>query len=694
MAGCAAQSGGVTAVILLSLLVLAAEAQKDVSQVARIPPQMVEPLLPITKYERINSEVILKCEASGIPKPSYQWFYNKMPIDSVSNPGVTYDGYNGTLRITKLTVDNEGYYHCQASNSIQGGHVAVAKFPAIEVIVGRVEHWDVITEKFEKSFNEFSYGYLNCDENLPKFFGPTSFKWYIVELTDEKPEQRALTEDDRRFIDQKGTLHFAYVLQKDELKANEFYACAMSNAVEGFIRIGRHQTLTVGGGTDKTVPPELQYPLKNAKPVYEQRIHKEAQLECFMSAYTKGSEGVVPQIVWKKQKKAITPGDKYSIEQNGRILRIKDLEEDDEAEYMCQSGAAKGYWILNVTSAPIWEEEMESLTVTEDEDAVFHCEARSAKDENPPDKPTWERNGAELKSGHLVNKYRFSDDRKMLTVVGAKKKDDIACFQCYVKNSVDTVFSGACLNVILPIKIETQPNPVQEVTQGDIVNLTAVAKGDPLYHLYYEWFFDNATFTGDEAPPYVQYDPITKVAFINTTGLSNTEMSEIAGVYLREIYNEEQKVFVETEVIFKDEPIVIPVAEAGFDYWIIGLIIGILLIIIVILLICCVICRRKMLEGDYPVDKKEVAAGLDPEKELLDNGFPDLSRADYDFPPEKKPPNLDFDDMPLGDDESFGSEYGGEEATAFNEDGSFIGVYSKGSKKGGPPGYQAAESNV
>ena len=71
---------------------------------------------------------------------------------------------------------------------------------------------------------------------------------------------------------------------------------------------------------------------------------------------------------------------------------------------------------------------------------------------------------------------------------------------------------------------------------------------------------------------------------------------------------------------------------------------------------------------------------------------------DYDYYPEKKSPALDFDDIPIGegDDESFGSAEYGEEATAFNEDGSFIGVYSKDKKSpNAPPAYQpATESNV
>lgn len=68
--------------------------------------------------------------------------------------------------------------------------------------------------------------------------------------------------------------------------------------------------------------------------------------------------------------------------------------------------------------------------------------------------------------------------------------------------------------------------------------------------------------------------------------------------------------------------------------------------------------------------------------------------SDYDEYPEKKPPrDLEFDDIPIGegDDESF-SEYG-EEPSNFNEDGSFIGVYSKDTKK--PPRQpNPTESNV
>ena len=45
-------------------------------------------------------------------------------------------------------------------------------------------------------------------------------------------------------------------------------------------------------------------------------------------------------------------------------------------------------------------------------------------------------------------KYTFTDEKRVLTVRSAQKSTDIACFQCYVSNSVGEEFGNGCLNVI------------------------------------------------------------------------------------------------------------------------------------------------------------------------------------------------------------------------------------------------------
>ncbi|KAL8575029.1 hypothetical protein ACOMHN_063561 [Nucella lapillus] len=698
MAGCC--GGGVSAifqslhVVFYLLVLVTVYAQRDV----RVPPKITKPSVSSAIYRRLDDQVILQCEATGTPAPTYTWHRVDKDKNQLDMKDVIYDAYNGTLKISKLTEVNEGRFYCTASNSFLGGYKATTQSRTITVLVGRVKKWDVSKEIIKKTFDQYSYAYLKCDQNIPEFVGPTRFKWYTISADGE--DQKILPKDPRRFIDKDGTLHFAYVLKSDERSQNEFYSCALSNAIEGFIRRGQKQELIVrtDSAGDSIRAPVLEYP--KDRPTYEVLLHSEAKLDCFISGYTdQNGEKKLYDISWNftPHKEEAGTAERFVFEDNNRVMRILKVEQYDEQDYTCSVrsnlGSVEGTMSLNVTSPPIWETALQSQTVTEDEDVVFECVANSAMGERDPNPPQWKRNSRELVLDRA--KYRVDASKQQLTLMGAKKKDDVACFQCFVSNSVGEIFSDACLNVVLQTKLLTQPQRMQVVNEGDIVNLTVVAKGDPLYQLSYEWFYRNASFKEPLAPPYVDYDPVTKLAIINTTGFTSEEMTDIEGVYSRAISNTLHTMHVDVEVKYAGKPVVVPVAEAGFDYWIIALIIGILLIIIAILLICCVICRRKMLEGDYPVDRKEVAAGMDPEKELKDSGFHDLSRADYDFLPEKKGPNMDFDDdqIPLGDDESFGSEYGGEEDTAFNERGSFIGLYKGGSGKVGPPAY-SGESKV
>ncbi|KAK7091134.1 neuroglian-like [Littorina saxatilis] len=677
--------------ILLLSVFLFVRAQDDI----REPPKILEPASADELFYDGGVDVTLQCRASGQPTPLYEWYWNGAPIES-TNQAITYDPSTGLLTIKGLTTREEGFYNCRARNTFPNGMSAVAISHKIEVRRARIEPWTKDEDR-TKTATEGNYVSITCGDNLPKYYGTTTFKWYTVEGDDDLIE---VEEDKRVFIDNKGTLHFTYVLRTDE-QSNRFYSCAMSNVVEGQITLGGRTRLVVQKSDSiAEVKPALQFSTKLAGDgALTFKRNTIGHLECFFSGYVNDPGNEVPSIKWLDNagNEIVSGTDSYTIESNGRVLKIASLEEADEKPYTCIGrntiGTAEGRMTLNVTSSPIWVKPLQSTTVPQGKHAVFHCEARSAAGEVPPDPPRWFKNGQRLDMTYDPNKFAFSNEKRELRVKSAQKNTDIACFQCYVGNSVGEEFSDGCLNVILPIEFVAKPVPEQTIERGDIVNLTVVATADKLYPISYKWHFNNKTYEGVSAPPHVIYDVITNLAYINTSDLTDEQMRDIRGVYRRQVYHEFETVFVNVEVKLKDEPVVVPVAAAGFDYWIIGLIIGILLIIIIILIICCVICRRKMLEGEYPVDRKETAAGLDPEKELKDSGFHDLSRADYDYYPEKKSPALDFDDIPIGegDDESFGSAEYGEEATAFNEDGSFIGVYSKG-KKAAPPAYQPPKS--
>ena len=120
----------------------------------------------------------------------------------------------------------------------------------------------------------------------------------------------------------------------------------------------------------------------------------------------------------------------------------------------------------------------------------------------------------------------------------------------------------------MPIEIVTQPAEEQSVRQGDIVNLTVVATSDNLYPVTYKWYFKNETYEANQAPPHVIYDFETKLAYINTTDLTDEEMREIRGVYRRQVYHKFQSKDVYVEVTLKDEPVgKLGSRRGGFAKW-------------------------------------------------------------------------------------------------------------------------------
>ena len=122
--------------------------------------------------------------------------------------------------------------------------------------------------------------------------------------------------------------------------------------------------------------------------------------------------------------------------------------------------------------------------------------------------------------------------------------------------------------VPVPIEIVARPAEDQSVRQGDIVNLTVVATSDNLYPVTYKWYFKNKTYEANQAPPHVIYDFETKLAYINTTDLTDEEMREIRGVYRRQVYHKFQSMDVYVEVTLKDEPVgKLGSRRGGFATW-------------------------------------------------------------------------------------------------------------------------------
>ena len=58
------------------------------------------------------------CNASGNPTPTFSWTINGSPVNTTSNPRITFSAYNKQLTITTVKRTDGGEYKCLASNSV------------------------------------------------------------------------------------------------------------------------------------------------------------------------------------------------------------------------------------------------------------------------------------------------------------------------------------------------------------------------------------------------------------------------------------------------------------------------------------------------------------------------------------------------------------------------------------------------
>ncbi|CAG5117271.1 unnamed protein product [Candidula unifasciata] len=665
--------------ICLLVSVLSIDLSRSQSEVFK-PPVITQPRTRMDWYYSMYSDVTVNCSADGVPAPVYTWTVNNQPV--IQTPDISFDTVTGTLKIPSFTTREQATYVCTASNSVNGNKIVSYAAPS--------RLWQTRTEMVDEgsisqTVPEHSYVKMQCKKKIV-VGSQIKYNWYSAEKTSIS------LDNNRLFIDLDGNLHFTYVIVNDQILN---YMCGISAAQDRAIILGTRNNVVVTGNSNiSPIKPQAVYTNNGVKGMR----FSTAKLECMFSGYDPQSP-YIPAITWRDDSGKIieTKEPKYILSEDRRTLTITNLQEEDERTYTCEArnsaGDASAQVFLNVTSGPIFiNGQPIDQTVSQYNTVQFNCDTRSASREDPPSPPAWFINGQAWGSQIDPNKFELSPDNKILTIKNVTKPNDIMCIQCNVSNSEDSILANACLNVLLPIKIEREPKLEQSIVYGDNLDFTVTASTDPAMTLSYRWEFNNKTYIGADHPPYMSFNPSTNLAYINTSSLTQEQYGEIGGTYRRVVFHLYDQKVVEINVILRDRQIG-PLTGAVFDLWIIGLILALILLIIIIIIIICCICRKRQ-EGDYNVDKKETGAGLDPEKELKEKEFNAYSRPVYDeyavYPDTKPPGDPEYDDAPIGgDDESLG-EYGKEDVTYFNEDGSFIGIYQ--SKKSPPP--QPNESTI
>lgn len=71
--------------------------------------------LPTSQAVVMGDNLLLHCEAKGVPQPTISWFKNTLPL--VVNENVILSNDNQNLTIIEVTSDDDALYHCRAANN-------------------------------------------------------------------------------------------------------------------------------------------------------------------------------------------------------------------------------------------------------------------------------------------------------------------------------------------------------------------------------------------------------------------------------------------------------------------------------------------------------------------------------------------------------------------------------------------------
>ncbi|XP_047667394.1 obscurin isoform X5 [Tachysurus fulvidraco] len=168
-------------------------------------------------------------------------------------------------------------------------------------------------------------------------------------------------------------------------------------------------------------------------------------------------------VIWKKDKKVISEGDKYTIQKNNttQSLVIYQLTVGDAGEYVCEVGDKQTKATLSVKERVRITRELNDVTVTTGEDAVFHCEVSQT---GVTSIEWW------LGSNHLQN-----NDLNQISSRG--REHSLVLKMVTPDDSGDVAFVVGCERTVASLVVKDKPKESQIIFRKELENQDAV-EGD------------------------------------------------------------------------------------------------------------------------------------------------------------------------------------------------------------------------
>ncbi|XP_035378184.1 neural cell adhesion molecule L1.2 isoform X1 [Electrophorus electricus] len=413
------------------------------------PPVITAQPVSITAFS--SDDIIMTCEATGNPPPTFRWMKDGVQFDpsavSMSPDSGSFVAKDGPIH------QLHGNYSCYASNVLG---TAVSS----EVRIVTEDTPAIQKEKKEKKMvEEGSPVVLHCNP-------PQSSVTPVIHWMDRR--LRHIQQSERVIQGRDGNLYFSHVIPED---SRSDYTCNVQFLGARIIVVKEAISLNVvaSNAVVRNRRPQMMRPTGSHSSYLVLR-GQSLDLECIV-------QGVpTPSVQWVRKDDALSES-RTSKDSFDRLLHFTSISENDDGEYQCSATNSQGTsthtYSVTVEAAPYWTKEPDSELYAPGETVRLECQA----DGIPAPLVTWCINGIPLSDID-------PDPRRTVTggvlIMKDVTRSDTAVYQCKAANIHGNILVNTYVLVIeLPPQILTEEDLSYRAAEGQTVELQCQTFGSP-----------------------------------------------------------------------------------------------------------------------------------------------------------------------------------------------------------------------
>ncbi|XP_026224665.1 neural cell adhesion molecule L1.2 isoform X3 [Anabas testudineus] len=444
--------------LLLSFAALPSQAAIHIPSNFKRPPIITTHPESVTVFS--VEDLVMSCEASGNPPPSFRWTKDGEEFDPGSDPELKVTELTGSFAFYTLsnTMDTlkqyQGKYVCYAFNELG---TAVSNEATLSTDVPPLQQKEKkVTVKSEQG----SSIVLKC--NPPQSSMEPIIHWMDSRLHHIQLNQRVVVGKD-------GNLYFAHLTPED---SRNDYTCNVQYLATRTILAKEPITLTVtpSNSVVRNKRPQMMRP-SSTQSTYHVLRGQTVELECIVQGLP------TPDVMWLRKDGELFES-RTTKDMFDRRLRFNNISESDAGEYQCRANNSQGkithtYTVI-VEAAPYWLKEPVSQLYAPGETVRLDCQA----DGIPTPTISWTVNGLPLPATEKESRHTLTASGSL--ILNEVKFKDTAIYQCRASNKHGTILTNTNVYVVeLPPQILTEDGNTYTFAEGQKALLECETFGSP-----------------------------------------------------------------------------------------------------------------------------------------------------------------------------------------------------------------------